>query len=193
MKSPDHFFPCTVLALTLLFGISVSTVADDATQGQVQKIEAQEAYELLESNAQAMLVDVRDPIEIKFTGFATPTDIHVPLALADRENFDEGANTWAMVPNPDFDAQIQQALVERGVDDDTPIVFMCRSGSRSDKAAERVAAMGFNNVHSMDQGFEGSPLEKRNSKGVRAVDGWRNSGLPWSYEIDPEVAWRPSS
>ncbi|WP_081712036.1 MULTISPECIES: hypothetical protein [unclassified Halomonas] len=26
----------------------------------------------------------------------------------------------------------------------------------------------------------------------RAVNGWRNSGLPWSYEVDPDVAWRPA-
>jgi len=25
------------------------------------------------------------------------------------------------------------------------------------------------------------------------MNGWRNAGLPWSYEIDPDVAWRPAN
>lgn len=41
-------------------------------------VTATEAYELMQENDRAVLIDVRDPIEIKFTGFAEPTDIHVP-------------------------------------------------------------------------------------------------------------------
>lgn len=35
----------------------------------------------MEQNERAVLSDVRDPIEITFTGFATLTDIHVPWVL----------------------------------------------------------------------------------------------------------------
>lgn len=52
--------------------------------------------------------------------------------------------------------------------------------------------MGFSQVYSMTDGFEGGKLEEGDSRGVRAVNGWRNSGLPWSSEIDPDVAWRPA-
>ena len=49
--------------------------------------------------------------------------------------------------------------------------------------------MGYTKVWSVTDGFEGGTLKEGASKGVRAVDGWRNSGLPWSYKVDPGIAW----
>ncbi|TDR50361.1 rhodanese-related sulfurtransferase [Halomonas ventosae] len=156
-------------------------------------VTASEAHELMQENDRAVLVDVRDPIEIKFTGFAEPTDIHVPWVLADRDNFDEEAKSWPMVRNADFEAQVRAELEALEMGEDDPIIVMCRSGStRSAPAADLIAEMGFSQVYSVTDGFEGGKLEEGDSRGVRAVNGWRNSGLPWSYEIDPDVAWRPA-
>ena len=156
-------------------------------------VTAAEAWELMQENERAILIDVRDPVEIKFTGFAEPTDIHVPWVLADRDSFDAEARTWPMVKNPDFAEQMRAELEALGVAEDDPIIVMCRSGStRSAPAADAIAEMGFSQVYSVTDGFEGGKLEEGDSKGVRAVNGWRNSGLPWSYEIDPEVAWQPA-
>ncbi|MBR9868896.1 MAG: hypothetical protein GYB20_17355 [Oceanospirillales bacterium] len=44
-----------------------------------------EARDLLQKDHSTTLMDVRDPIEVIFTGFATPTRIHVPLMLAEPE------------------------------------------------------------------------------------------------------------
>ncbi|WP_299236806.1 rhodanese-like domain-containing protein [uncultured Halomonas sp.] len=154
-------------------------------------VSAAEAYELMQENERAVLIDVRDPVEIKFTGFATPTDIHVPWVLADRDTFSEEAKSWPMVRNADFASQVRAQLEALDVAEDDPIIVMCRSGStRSAPAADAIAEMGFSEVYSVTDGFEGGKLEEGDSKGVRAVNGWRNSGLPWSYEVDPEVAWR---
>lgn len=156
-------------------------------------VTAAEAWELMQENDRAVLIDVRDPIEIKFTGFAEPTDIHVPWVLADRDSFDEEAKTWPMVRNADFEAQVKERLDALGVAEDDPIIVMCRSGAtRSAPGADVITEMGFSQVYSVNDGFEGSTLKEGDSKGVRAMNGWRNSGLPWSYEIDPEVAWRPA-
>jgi len=156
-------------------------------------VTAAEAWELMQENERAILIDVRDPVEIKFTGFAEPTDIHVPWVLADRDNFDEEAKTWPVVRNADFEAQVKARLDALGVAEDDPIIVMCRSGAtRSAPGADVITEMGYRQVYSVNDGFEGSTLKEGDSKGVRAVNGWRNSGLPWSYEIDPEVAWRPS-
>ena len=46
-------------------------------------VTATEAWQMLQENNETILIDVRDPVEIKFTGFATPTHIHVPWMLAD--------------------------------------------------------------------------------------------------------------
>lgn len=155
-------------------------------------VTAAEAHALMQDNPQAVLVDVRDPVEIKFTGFATPTDIHVPWVLADRERFDAEARTWPMVRNPGFEAEIRAELEALEVGKDDPIIVMCRSGStRSAPAADLIAEQGYAEVYSVTDGFEGGKLEAGDSRGVRARSGWRNSGLPWSYAVDPEVAWTP--
>lgn len=153
-------------------------------------VTAKEAYALMQEESDAVLIDVRDPIEIKFTGFAEPTDIHVPWVLANRARFDDEAKTWPIVRNPDFQDQIRAELQAHDVDEDTPIIMMCRSGStRSAPAADLLADMGYSEVYSVSDGFEGGKLAEGDSAGVRARDGWRNSGLPWSYNIDPDVAW----
>ncbi|MGM0914745.1 MAG: rhodanese-like domain-containing protein [Pseudomonadota bacterium] len=184
----------SLLAATLAAGPALAEEAAAYRETQLGLyVTASEAYELMQENERAVLIDVRDPIEIKFTGFAEPTDIHVPWVLADRDSFDAEAKTWPMVRNADFEAQVRAELAALDVAEDDPIIVMCRSGStRSAPGADVIAEMGYSEVYSMTDGFEGGKLEEGDSRGVRAVNGWRNSGLPWSYEIDPDVAWRPA-
>ncbi|MGM0534430.1 MAG: rhodanese-like domain-containing protein [Pseudomonadota bacterium] len=190
-----HLLASSLLAATLVAGPALAE-EDAAAYRETQLglyVTASEAYELMQENDRAVLIDVRDPIEVKFTGFAEPTDIHVPWVLADRDSFDAEARTWPMVKNADFEAQVRAELEALDVAEDDPIIVMCRSGStRSAPGADVIAEMGYSEVYSMTDGFEGGKLEEGDSRGVRAVDGWRNSGLPWSYEIDPDVAWRPA-
>ena len=151
---------------------------------------AVEAYEILQKDDRALLIDVRDPAEIMFTGWAQETDIHIPWVLTDRTSFDAEKGVWGIVKNKDFAADIAAVLKDRGVATDAPIFVMCRSGStRSAPAADVIAALGYTQVYSMSDGFEGGTVKEGPSKGVRAVDGWRNSGLPWSYKATPDVAW----
>ncbi len=155
-------------------------------------VTAKEAWQMLQDNPQALLVDVRDPVEVKFTGFSTETDIHVPWMIADPTKWSEKQGSWAMVPNPEFDQQLIAKLNELGATEDTPVIVMCRSGStRSAPVVDRLAERGYTNAWTVVDGFEGSTLKEGDSKGVRALNGWRNSGLPWSYKIDPTVAWKP--
>lgn len=157
-------------------------------------VSAAEAHALMQDNQRAVLIDVRDPVEIKFTGFAEGADIHVPWVLADISHFDEESGSWPMVKNTDFDAQIKARLEALGVAKDDPVIVMCRSGStRSAPAADVIHGMGYSEVYSVTDGFEGGKLKEGDSEGVRAVNGWRNSGLPWSYSIDSNVAWTPEN
>lgn len=157
-------------------------------------VTASEAWEMLQKDSSAILVDVRDPVEIKFTGFARPTAIHVPWMIANPRGWSDKKGSWAMVKNPQFEAQLSDRLSRAGVTKDTSIIMMCRSGSsRSAPAVNVLAAQGYRNVWTVVDGFEGNTLQEGRSKGVRAVNGWRNSGLPWSYKVDPAVAWHPSN
>src|SRR5690625_5352731 len=76
---------CGVLLLTLDSGLALAQ--QDTAYRETQLglyLSAAEAYELLQNDSNAVLIDVRDPVEVKFTGFAELTDIHVPWSLADR-------------------------------------------------------------------------------------------------------------
>lgn len=189
----------------LLIGLGVSmslstslAYAEEAEAYRETKLglylSAEEAYELIQEDDSAVLIDVRDPIEIKFTGFAEPTDIHVPWVLADREQFDDKSETWPSKKNTGFESQVKAEIEALDVDQNDPIIVMCRSGAtRSAPAVDVITDMGYSEVYSVTDGFEGSKLEDGDSGGVRAKDGWRNSGLPWSYKINPDVAWKPEN
>lgn len=135
----------SVMAASLAAGSALAQEADAYRETQLGLyVSAAEAHELMQANESAVLIDVRDPIEIKFTGFAEPTDIHVPWVLADRDSFDEEAQTWPMVRNADFEAQVKARLDELGVAEDDPIIVMCRSGAtRSAPGADVIAEMGY--------------------------------------------------
>lgn len=75
-----------------------------------------------------LFVDVRDPVEIMFTGFTDVVDVNVPFLLADRTQWNDKKNVLRMAPNPDFADAIARALAERNLGKDAAIVLMCRSG-----------------------------------------------------------------
>lgn len=189
--------PLLTASLTLTAGLGVAHAEDEVPAYRETRlglyVSASEAYDLLQGDPRAVLIDVRDPVEIKFTGFAEPTDIHVPWVIADGRHFDTEARTWPMVRNPNFTAEVSERLEALGVGEDDPVIVMCRSGAtRSAPAADVITELGYDRVYSVNDGFEGGKLAEGDSRGVRAVNGWRNSGLPWSYEIDPAVAWQPA-
>lgn len=188
----------SMFAVSLLLAcccVAFVTMAQDLTKSRLGLyVTAVQAHEMLQQQPNAILVDVRDPVEIKFTGFATPTKIHVPWLLTDISSWNEQQQSWPMRPNPDFDQQILSRLSALGAQKNTPIILICRSGAtRSAPAVDRLAGYGYSNVWSVTDGFEGNTLKEGPSKGVRALDGWRNAGLPWSYRVPAGVAWQAPS
>lgn len=187
------------LALVALVGVlSLPALAADEPRKESAKttlglyVTAKEAWTMLQDDPKAILVDVRDPVEAKFTGFAAETDVHVPWMVADPSRWSEKQNSWAMARNVNFEQQLMEKLNALGASQETAVIVMCRSGStRSAPVVNLLAEKGFTNAWTVVDGFEGSKLTEGDSKGVRAVNGWRNSGLPWSYKIDADVAWMP--
>jgi rhodanese-related sulfurtransferase len=85
--------------------------------------------------------------------------------------------------NPDFVAGVKKIA---GPTD--TLLLMCRSGGRSAMAVNQLAAAGFKNAYNITDGMEGDKVEDPESVfyGKRMKNGWKNSGLPWIYSIDPE-------
>ncbi len=70
---------------------------------------------------------------------------------------------------------------------------MCRSGKRSAKAVNVLAKAGYSKVYTVVDGYEGGKLKKGKNKGKnkgkRFKDGWKNSGLPWTYSLDKDMMY----
>lgn len=149
-------------------------------------LDASEAYEMkMARGDEVLFVDVRDPIEIMFTGFTHVVDINVPFLIADRGNWHPTKPNFAMAPNPDFEAGIARALAARGLTRDAPVILMCRSGgTRGAPSAMALAGKGYAQVYVVVDGFEGGTVRDGPRKNWRLKDGWKNAGLPWSYKLD---------
>jgi rhodanese-related sulfurtransferase len=149
---------------------------------------AEEAYEMETSRPDEVLfVDVREPIEIMFTGFTDVVDVNVPFLLVDPSQTHDTKPVLAMERNPGFADEILAALADHGLDRSAPVILMCRSGgSRGAPSAATLEGLGLEQVYVVVDGFEGTTATNTPNGPRRVVDGWKNSGLPWGYEINPD-------
>jgi len=148
-------------------------------------VTAVEAHDLLAKDDKALLIDVRDPIEIMFTGHAKGTDVFIPYKFANLDQWNEKKSVFMMETNKTFAASLDSALQKMGASKEDKLIFICRSGStRSAPAADLMFDLGYKNSYTVVDGFEGGKLKEGPSKGVRAKNGWRNAGLPWTYKLD---------
>ncbi len=125
---------------------------------------------MLQSNPRAVLVDVRTRAEWTFVGIPDLQPVqHKPVLL-------EWQTYPAMAVNGAFVDQLASELKARGLDESVPVLFLCRSGVRSQAAAMAAVAAGFTETYNIAGGFEG-PLSSGGHRGE--VGGWKASGLPW--------------
>ncbi|MDX1369723.1 rhodanese-like domain-containing protein [Pseudomonas sp.] len=156
-------------------------------------VTAQEVHaRVQQADATLLFVDVRDPVEIMFVGFTDAVHVNVPYLLVDRSVWDDQRGTYKIAQNPNFVADIRAELTRRGLDANTEIVTMCRSGSERGKpSADFLRANGFPNARYLIDGFQGSAIKEGPQTGFRLQNGWQNSGLPWSPKMTAEKMYRP--
>ena len=145
-------------------------------------VTAAQAYEKWKSAPDKVkLIDVRTPEEFAFVGHPEMA-WNVPLAFVTYQGKD-GKIEYGLKMNPDFVAGVKKIA---GPTD--TLLLMCRSGGRSAMAVNQLAAAGFKNAYNITDGMEGDKVEDPESvfHGKRMKNGWKNSGLPWIYSIDPE-------
>jgi rhodanese-related sulfurtransferase len=118
-----------------------------------------EAFDLLQQTPNAILVDVRTDAELSWVGYV-PNAIHVEWM------------TWpAMEANEHFLEELKKRVSE-----DSVLVFLCRSGARSNSAAQAATEAGFPSCYNVLHGFEG---DRDADLHRNAMNGWRAAGLPW--------------
>lgn len=151
-------------------------------------VDSKEAYDLkMQLGNKALFIDVRDPVEIQFTGFTNVVDVNIPFKLANNTKWNSKKSVLMMEKNPDFIADIEKALTTNNLSKDDAVIIMCRSGgTRGAPAANVLFDKGFKKVYVVTDGFEGGKLKEGDKKGWRLKNGWKNSGLPWSYKLNKE-------
>ncbi|BBO99427.1 rhodanese-like domain-containing protein [Sulfuriferula nivalis] len=121
-----------------------------------------EAHYLSQHAPSAHIVDVRSHAELDLVG-----------VVESAVNIE-----WQTFPgwraNPDFISQLKAS-----VDPESLVMFMCRSGGRSNSAAIAAQAVGYSEVYNILEGFEGD----KNEEGRRGYkSGWKVAGLPWKHK-----------
>jgi rhodanese-related sulfurtransferase len=137
--------------------------ARDATLPYAGAVTPPEAYQLLQLDPGARLVDVRTNAERHWVGTAAlPPGQHAAV---------EWSSWPSGVANPQFIEQLSEVAAK-----DDVLLFLCRSGVRSRYAAKLATEHGFTNAFDILEGFEGD----KDSEGHRKnVAGWCKAGLPW--------------
>lgn len=186
------------LAIAIVFGTVVAQAAPEPADPKKRTpqglyLSATEAGAMMaERGGETLFIDVREPVEIMFTGYTDMVDANVPFMLVNPAKWHPKKPMLAMERDPGFIAGIERALAAEGLNKDAPIVLMCRSGTRSGPAAALLAKQGYTQVYSVVDGFEGSAAKDDPNGPWRNVNGWKNSGLPWSYALDPaKIYLRP--
>jgi rhodanese-related sulfurtransferase len=119
-----------------------------------------EAWTLLGNAPGTVIVDVRSQAEQYWVG-------KVPGAVEI-----EWMSWPGMHKNEHFMTQLN-----RQVDKEALLLFLCRSAQRSHHAATLATNQGWGNCYNILEGFEGD----KDANGQRGnVGGWRRAGLPWS-------------
>lgn len=139
--------------------------------GYAGDVSAKSAWDALSSSPEALLVDVRSRAEWAFVGVPVLAGIGKTTLLVAWNDFDAGARV------PDFLGRLNAALEAQGARKETPLYFICRSGSRSRNAAIEATTGGYAHCYNVDNGFEGD-LDPDGHRGT--AGGWKAEGLPWA-------------
>ena len=131
----------------------------------IKLINPKDAFEMLKSQKNSFLVDVRTNEEFNFVGTVDASAFENRMLL----------NPWQTLPqmqlNPDF-----ANILASKIPTNTTLFFLCKTGGRSGQSAEFALSMGYQNCFNIVNGFEGD-LNQDAQRGK--VNGWKASNLPW--------------
>lgn len=129
-----------------------------------------QCWKALSAEEGVVLIDVRTQPEWAFVWICDLSSLGKTPLLISWQNFPD------MSVNMSFVEMVSQNIEEQGLDRQSPLYFLCRSGVRSKAAASAMVAAGFANCFNILGGFEGD-LDEAQHRGTRG--GWKAAGLPW--------------
>lgn len=173
----------------MTIGLSIQALASSIPKKKQTTLNlyltAQQAYEKWQlAPDKVKILDVRTPGEYIFVGHA-PMAVNIPVKFL-KDTIQPGTASMVMPVNQEFLTQVKERF-----DKSDTILVMCRSGGRSAAAVNLMAQDGFRNAFNIIDGFEGDKLRMADSynNGKRLVNGWRNSGAPWTYKLKENLVY----
>jgi len=182
-------FSVIVIFVASAFGADVDTLKamakDEArickTIPIEKNIDAVTAYRMAMSQKVPM-IDVRTSEEYQFVGHI-PFAYSLPVKVWGK--WDDKKNQFALDANAEFARQFETQFPDKNA----AYIITCRSGHRSTAAIDLLLKAGYTNLHNLWEGFEGIPVKDKDlpSAGMKNVDGWKNKGLPATWDMDPKL------
>ena len=153
-----------------------------------------DAYSLVRQNwPRVLFLDIRTAVEAELLGTPRLSDANVPFLLRTHPPaWDETNGGLVLERNTSFVALVGQRLNEKRLTRSDAVVLICADGRRGAQAADALAAAGYQKIYSVVDGFEGDQVEADTPSGRRAINGWKLSGLPWSYRKERTYFGLPS-
>lgn len=197
IKTRLKHFVTTVAALAVLGVFSSSAFAEDWSKLNKKKqttlglyMTSQQANEHMMKNMdQSLFLDVRTPAELNYLGVTSVMDANVPTDMMDGSAWDDKKSRYKRKHNDNFVADVDARLKAKGLKKTDTVILMCRSGKRSAKAVNELAKNGYTKVYTVVDGYEGDKVKEGENKGKRMKNGWKNSGLPWTYSMDRDLMY----
>jgi rhodanese-related sulfurtransferase len=140
-------------------------------------------------NGKVLFLDVRTRAEAQFLGMADGVEAKVPYVEFQEfmTDWDENRGFYKLEPFSDLAPEVERRLKAKGLGRNDTILLICRSGERSSRAADLLESLGYTKVYTVLNGFEG----ELSAESRRNINGWKNDGLPWSYELDRKKMYFP--
>lgn len=184
-----------------LFAVSSMALAADWAPGSVDwdklpevkksnlalYLTPQQAYDMKKANPKGVaFFDIRTRAEAMYVGWPGDADALVPYVEHQElmSDWDDKRAMYKLEPNQEFVPELERRLKEMNLGKDATIILICRSGDRSSKAQDRLQMAGYSRVYGIAEGFEGDLAKDGAKSGQRAVNGWKNANLPWTYKLD---------
>jgi rhodanese-related sulfurtransferase len=159
-------------------------------------VTCQEAYQMWKAKPERThIIDVRTFEEYIFVGHAEMAR-NIPVLFP---KFERSASKKARsaspgrrppgvsgAPNPEFVSSVKGLFAPTDM-----LLLMCATGHRAAMAVNMLAKAGFVNVYNIINGLEGDRVDDPGSvyHGKHMRNGWKNCGLPWTYDFDPDLMW----
>jgi rhodanese-related sulfurtransferase len=138
----------------------------------IQHIDSRQAYDMLRSDKNSCLIDVRTTEEFNLVGIVDASSFNNRMILLPWQYYRDGEL------NPDFLSIFTTNLNNIFKENlfDINLFFICRSATRSFYASNFIANNGYKKCFNINDGFEGS-IDKNHQRGK--INGWKYNNLPW--------------